>query len=61
LRPKDAVRLSFQLPISAVTIDVGGIVVWGNEQRQGVQFTNASQQCQQSIRQFITDVEKVEP
>jgi CheY-like chemotaxis protein len=61
LRPKDAVRLSFQLPISAVTIEVGGIVVWGNEQRQGVQFTNASELCQQSIRQFITDVEKVEP
>ena len=61
LRPKDAVRVSFQLPISAVTIDAAGIVVWGNEQRQGIQFTNVGAQSQQSIRQFITDVEKMEP
>ena len=61
LRPKDAVRLSFQLPISAVTVDATGIVVWANEQRQGIQFTNVSAQSQQSIRQFIADVEKMEP
>ena len=61
LKPKDAVRLSFQLPISAVTVDAAGIVVWANEQRQGIQFTNVGVQSQQSIRQFITDVEKMEP
>src|SRR5579862_8091166 len=61
LRLKDAVRLSFQLPISAVTVDAAGIVVWANEQRQGIQFTNVGAQSQQSIRQFITDVEKMEP
>jgi CheY-like chemotaxis protein len=61
LRPKDAVRLSFQLPISAVTVDAAGIVVWANEQRQGIQFTNVSAQSQQSIRQLIADVEKMEP
>jgi CheY-like chemotaxis protein len=61
LRPKDAARLSFQLPISAVTVDAVGIVVWANEQRQGIQFTNVSGQSQQSIRQFIADVEKMEP
>jgi CheY-like chemotaxis protein len=61
LRPKDVVRLSFQLPISAVTIDVNGIVAWGNEQRQGIQFTNVSAQNQQSIRKFIAEVEKMEP
>jgi CheY-like chemotaxis protein len=61
LRVKDAVRLSFQLPISAVTVDAAGIVVWANEQRQGIQFTNVSAQSQQSIRQFIADVEKMEP
>ena len=60
LKPKDAVRLSFQLPVSAATIDAAGIVVWGNEQRQGIQFTNVSAQSQQSIRQFIADVEKME-
>jgi CheY-like chemotaxis protein len=61
LRPKDVVRLSFQLPISAVTVDATGSVVWANEQRQGIQFTNVSGQSQQSIRQFIADVEKMEP
>ncbi len=61
LKPKDAVRLSFQLPISAVIIDVSGIVAWGNEQRQGIQFTNVGAQSQESIRQFITAVEKMEP
>jgi CheY-like chemotaxis protein len=61
LRPKDVVRLSFQLPISAATVDATGSVVWANEQRQGIQFTNVSGQSQQSIRQFIADVEKMEP
>src|SRR5579864_7930379 len=32
LKPKDAVRLSFQLPDSAVVIDVAGTVVWANEE-----------------------------
>jgi CheY-like chemotaxis protein len=61
LKAKDSVRLSFQLPISAVTIEVGGIVVWGNEQRQGIQFTNVGAQSLQSIRKFIGEVEKMEP
>jgi CheY-like chemotaxis protein len=61
LRLKDAVRSSFQLPISAVTVDAAGTVVWANEQRQGIQFTNVSAQSQHSIRQFIADVEKMEP
>ena len=50
LKPKDAVRLSFKLPISAVAVDAAGIVVWANEQRQGIQFTNVGAQSQQSIR-----------
>lgn len=61
LKPTDAVRLSFQLPISGEIIDVAGIVAWANEQRQGIQFTNVGAQSQQSIRQFITAVEKMEP
>jgi CheY-like chemotaxis protein len=60
LNPKDNVRLSFQLPISAVAIEVPGVVVWVNEKRQGIQFTNVSAQHQQSIRQFIADVEKMD-
>jgi len=60
LKLKDIVRLSFQLPISGVTIDVAGIVVWGKEKRQGIQFTNVSAQSQQSIRQFMAEVERLE-
>jgi len=60
LKPKDAVRLSFKLPVSGVTIDVAGIVVWGNEKRQGIQFTNVSAQSQQSIRKFMAEVERLE-
>jgi CheY-like chemotaxis protein len=61
LEAKDAVRLAFLLPMSAVAIDAIGIVVWGNEKRQGIQFTNVGAQSQQAIRQFIADTEKMEP
>ena len=60
LSPKDAVRLSFQLPISAVTIDVNGIVVWVDEQRQGIQFTSVSERNQLSISKFIAEIEELE-
>jgi len=60
LKPKDAVRLSFQLPISDVVIEAAGIVVWGNEKRQGIQFTSVGAQSEQSIRQFMVEVEKME-
>ncbi len=60
LKPKDAVRLSFQLPVSGVVIDVAGVVAWGNEKRQGIQFTNVNAKIQQSIRQFIAEVERTE-
>jgi hypothetical protein len=56
LKPKDAVRLSFQLPVSGVVIDVAGIVVWANAKRQGIQFTKVNAQSQQSIRQFMAEV-----
>ena len=60
LKPKDAVRLSFELPVSGVVIDVTGVVVWGKENRQGIQFTAVSAQCQQSIRQFMAEIENME-
>jgi CheY-like chemotaxis protein len=60
LKPKDLVRLSFQLPISGVIIDAAGIVVWEKEKRQGIQFTNVSAQSQQSIRHFMAEVENME-
>ena len=61
LKPKDTVRLSFHLPSSGVVIEAVGVVVWGNENRQGIQFTSVGAQSQQSIRQFIAEVENMEP
>jgi CheY-like chemotaxis protein len=60
LKPKDAVRLSFQLPVSGVVIDVTGVVVWGSANRQGIQFTSVSAQSQRSILRFMAEVEKME-
>jgi DNA-binding response OmpR family regulator len=60
LKPKDAVRLSFKLPVSGVIIDAAGVVVWGKERRQGIQFTTVSAQSQQSIRQFMAEIENME-
>ncbi|MGD1022626.1 MAG: response regulator [Candidatus Sulfotelmatobacter sp.] len=60
LKAKDTVRLSFQLPTSGAAIDAEGVVVWANENRQGVQFMRVSEQSQQSIRQFMTEVENMD-
>jgi CheY-like chemotaxis protein len=58
LRPRDTVRVSFQLPVSGVSLEAVGTVVWAKENRQGIQFTKVSPQNEQSIRQFIAEVEK---
>ena len=60
LNPKDAVRLSFKLPVSGVTIDAAGVVVWAKENRQGIQFTSVGTESQQSIRRFMAEVENIE-
>jgi c-di-GMP-binding flagellar brake protein YcgR len=58
LQSKDTVRLSFRLPVSGISIDVIGTVAWVGESRQGIQFTTLSTAAQQSIRKYITEVEK---
>ena len=60
LKPKDAVRLSFKLPVSGVVIDAAGVVVWGKENRQGIQFTSVSGQSQESIRRFMAEIENMD-
>jgi hypothetical protein len=60
LQLKDAVRLSFRLPVSGVAIEVAGTVVWGKEKRQGIQFTNVSAKNQESVRQFVSEVDEIE-
>jgi CheY-like chemotaxis protein len=53
----DKVRLSFRLPTSGITIDAYGTVVWGKKARQGIQFTKLSNEANEAIRQFISQVE----
>jgi CheY-like chemotaxis protein len=58
LEPKDTVRVSFQLPVSGVLLEAVGTVVWAKETRQGIQFTNVSPKIEQSILEFISEVEE---
>jgi hypothetical protein len=58
LQPKDTVRVSFQLPVSGVSVEAAGTVVWTKETRQGILFTNVSANSEQSLRKFIAEVEK---
>jgi DNA-binding response OmpR family regulator len=58
LEPKDIVRVAFQLPVSGVSLEAVGTVVWAKETRQGIQFTDVSLQNEQSIREFIAEVEE---
>lgn len=60
LRLKDAVRLSFRLPVSGVAIEMVGTVVWGKDKRQGIQFTNVSAKNLESVRQFVSEVDEIE-
>jgi c-di-GMP-binding flagellar brake protein YcgR len=56
LKPREAVELSFRLPVSGVAVDAVGAVVWGDEKRRGIQFIYIGAQSQQSILQFIAEV-----
>ncbi len=58
LRTGEIVGLSFRLPVSDVTIEVAGTVVWAKEKRQGIQFTEVNTQTEQAIREFIAAVEE---
>jgi hypothetical protein len=55
LKAKEAVQLSFRLPLSGVAVDVVGVVAWGDEKRHGIQFTYMGAQSRQSILQYITE------
>ena len=58
LEPKSTVQVAFHLPVSGVLLEVVGTVVWAKETRQGIQFTNVSPKNEQSIREFISEVEE---
>jgi len=55
LKAKEAVQLSFRLPLSGVAVDVVGVVAWGDEKRHGIQFTYMGAQSRQSILLYITE------
>jgi len=58
LQTGETVHISFQLPSSTIKIDTFGKVVWIKQDRQGVQFTKMTNQNQEEIQRFITQVEK---
>jgi CheY-like chemotaxis protein len=58
LQPGQALRVSFRLPASRIDVNAAGTVVWTHDTRQDIRFTKMSEEDQQSIRDFITEVEK---
>jgi DNA-binding response OmpR family regulator len=57
LKAGQSVRLSFRLPASGILIDATANVVWIGENRQGLKFEHLSQKNEQSIRDFISQIE----
>jgi hypothetical protein len=53
LQAGESVRVSFRLPVSEVAVEATASVVWVNPNRQGIRFTNISEQDQQAIRTFV--------
>lgn len=52
-------RISFRLPISGLAIEATGTVIWVDQKRQGIQFTNVNAKNQEIIRQFISEVDEI--
>ena len=57
LKAKEAVQLSFRLPVSGLAVDALGVVIWEDEKRHGIRFTYIGAQSQQSIHQDIAQHE----
>jgi CheY-like chemotaxis protein len=60
LKTGDAVRVSFRLPASNVTIEAFGTVVWATDNRRAIQFTRLGQKDEANIREFISRAEQQE-
>ena len=58
LQLRNTVQVSFRLPDSGVAVEALGSVIWANEGRHGIQFTNVGAQSQQSIRSYILELER---
>ena len=53
LQKGDQLRMSFLLPSPATIIQCEGVIVWEQEERQGVYFTSMSLEAQDGIRDFV--------
>lgn len=60
LHQGEMLRVSFRLPGSSVVIDAFGVVAWVSGERLGIQFTKMSYKNEQEIKDFITQVEKLD-
>ncbi|HUK26497.1 MAG TPA: response regulator [Terriglobales bacterium] len=58
LEQGEPVQLSFCLPISNVTVEACGMVVWAKEHRRGIQFTEIGSENEAAIHEFIVRVEQ---
>lgn len=57
LKMGDTARMSFILPQPATVIKAHGVVVWAQEERQGLYFTDMGVEDQETVRAYITRVE----
>jgi DNA-binding transcriptional MocR family regulator len=55
LKPKEAIQLSFRLPVSGVAVDAIGSLVWQHNRRHGIRFTRVGPQSRLSILQYIRE------
>jgi c-di-GMP-binding flagellar brake protein YcgR len=57
LRPGDQTRVAFRLPNSSKEIEAMGTIVWASDTRQGIQFSEITEQNHEAIREFISQTE----
>ena len=55
LKPKEAIQLSFRLPVSGVAVDAVGSLVWQHNRRHGIRFTHVGPQSRRSILQYVRE------
>jgi CheY-like chemotaxis protein len=60
MKAGDVVRMTFRLPATSEQIESFGSVVWTSPTRQGIRFTNLSEQYAKAIKAFIADVDRPE-
>jgi PilZ domain len=53
LKLGDTVAMSFILPRPGNVVKAQGLVVWAQDSRQGLYFTEMSVECQEMVRAYI--------